>query len=132
MADYLPLHVTDITQRTDRDTGEVRLTAVCRTVQPETINLNLSRVDAERVQRFMANKGNILMVPIRRGEMNGRSFVSVAEGHIFRDSEVVAQFSLTESKPAPASASVSPLPAATPAQSSSSTPVTPPAANQAK
>lgn len=105
MADYLPLHVTDITERTDKDTGEIRLTAVCRTVQPETINLNLSKVDAERVQRFMANKGNILMVPIRRGEINGRSFVTVADGHIFRDADVVATFTLTDSaKAAPAPA----------------------------
>lgn len=101
MADYLPLHITDITERTDRDSGEIRLTAVCRTVQPETINLNLSKVDAERVQRFMTNKGNILMVPIRRGEINGRSFVSVAEGHIFRDADVVANFSLSDAKTAP-------------------------------
>jgi hypothetical protein len=101
MADYLPLQITDITERKNEDTGEVRLTAVCRTVQPETINLNLSRLDAERVQRFLSNKGNILMVPIRRGEMNGRSFVSVADGHIFRDSEVVANFTLTDAaKPA--------------------------------
>lgn len=101
MVDYLPLHITDITERPDRDSGEIRLIAVCRTVQPETINLNLSKVDAERVQRFMSNKGNILMVPIRRGEINGRSFVSVAEGHIFRDSEVTATFTLTDAKPSP-------------------------------
>lgn len=109
MADYLPLHITDITERTDRDSGEIRLTAVCRTVQPETINLNLSKVDAERVQRFMSNKGQILMVPIRRGEINGRSFVSVAEGHIFKDTEVTATFTLTDSKAAPVPAPVAPV-----------------------
>lgn len=99
MADYLPLHVTDITNRTDPETGEVRITAVCRTVQPETINLNLTRLDAERMQRFMDNKGSILMVPIRRGEFNGRSFVRVDEGHIFRDADVVSKFELSDSKP---------------------------------
>lgn len=99
MADYLPLQIVDIRENVieeGENKGEIRKTAICRTVQPEQINLNLSRLDAQRLQKFVENKGQILMVPVRRGEFNGRAFTSVAEGHIFKDSEVVATFSLTD------------------------------------
>lgn len=95
MADYLPVRVLQIIER-KTDDGEIRKSAVCQTVQPEQFNLNLSRLDAARLQRFNDNIGNILMVPVRRGEMNGRAFTSIADGHIFRDSDVVATFSLTD------------------------------------
>ncbi|MCQ8104688.1 hypothetical protein NP590_11275 [Methylomonas sp. SURF-2] len=95
MADYLPVRVIQITER-KTDDGEIRKSAVCQTVQPEQFNLNLSRLDAARLQKFNDNVGNIIMVPIRRGEINGRPFTSIADGHIFRDSDVVATFSLTD------------------------------------
>lgn len=95
MADYLPLQIIEI-RETKNDEGEIRKSAVCRTVQPEQFNLNLSKVDAARLQRFNDNIGNILMVPVRRGEINGRAYTSIADGHIFRDSDVVATFQLTD------------------------------------
>lgn len=98
MADYLPLLISDIVERTNPETGEIRKNALCRTVQPEQITLNLSRLDATRLQRFIDNKGSVLMVPIRRGEINGRSFTSIADGHIFRDPDVVATFELSDSR----------------------------------
>ncbi len=98
MADYLPLYISHINETLDRESGEVRKSVVCKTVQPETISLNLSRVDAERIQRIADNQGNILMIPVRRGEFNGRAFTSIADGHIFKDSEVKATFELSDIK----------------------------------
>lgn len=98
MADYLPLQILEIRENKTEE-GEIRKTAVCRTVQPEQFNLNLSKLDASRLQRFNDNIGNILMVPVRRGEINGRAFTSIADGHIFRDSDVVATFELSDKKP---------------------------------
>jgi hypothetical protein len=95
MADYLPLLIDDITE-TKLDNGEIRMTARCRTVQPELINLNVSKLDSARLQKFNTSKGKILMVPIRRGEMNGRPFVSIQDGHIFHDPDVQANFELTD------------------------------------
>lgn len=100
MADYLPLQVLEI-REVKTDEGEIRKSAVCRTVQPEQFNLNLSRLDAARLQRFNDNIGNIIMVPVRRGEINGRAYTSIADGHIFRDSEVVATFELSDSNKSP-------------------------------
>lgn len=95
MADYLPVRVLQIIERKTED-GEIRKSAVCQTVQPEQFNLNLSKLDAARLQKFNDNVGNIIMVPIRRGEINGHPFTSITDGHIFRDSDVVATFSLTD------------------------------------
>lgn len=99
MAEYLPLKVVDVVERTNPETGEMRLSAICTTVQPETVTLNLGRVDATRIQKIQENKGNILMIPIRRGEINGRPFASITDGHIFHDSSVKATFELTDTKP---------------------------------
>ena len=103
MADYLPLHISDIIDRTNPETGEIRKTAVCRTVQPEQLSLNLSRLDAAGLQKFIDNKGSILMVPVRRGEINGRFFTAVVpDQHIFRDPDVIAKFELSDvSRPSP-------------------------------
>lgn len=98
MADYLPLQILEIRENKTEE-GEIRKTAVCRTVQPEQFNLNLSKLDADRLQRFNDNIGNVLMVPVRRGEINGRAFTSVADGHIFRATDVVATFELSDKKP---------------------------------
>lgn len=105
MADYLPLQIFDIKETVVEEgdnKGEIRKTAVCRTVQPEQVNLNLSKLDAARLQKITENKGNILMIPIRRGEFNGRAFTTIADGHIFRDSDVVATFSLSDKQEEPA------------------------------
>lgn len=98
MANYLPLLISEIVERTNPETGEIRKNAVCLTVQPEQITLNLSRLDATRLQRFLDNQGSVLMVPIRRGEINGRSFTSIGDGHIFRDPDVVVTFELSDSR----------------------------------
>jgi len=96
MADYLPLHLLDITERKDEDTGEIRKSAVCRTVQPEQFNLNLTKLDAQRLQTFLESKGKIIMVPIRRGEINGRSFTSVADGFIFPATGIESTFEIKQ------------------------------------
>lgn len=80
MADYLPLRIKELSERANRETGEITKSIVCETVQPETITLNLTRVDALRVQQILDNQGKILMVPIRRGEIEGRAFTSIAPG----------------------------------------------------
>jgi hypothetical protein len=113
MADYLPLLISDIIERKDSETGEIRLSAVCKTVQPEQFNLNLSKLDATRLQSFTDGKGSILMVPIRRGEVNGRAFTSVADGFIFPAHGLEATFQLkdTLSKPiAPPASALPPSP----------------------
>lgn len=96
MADYLPLKILEIRETKNEETGEIRKSAVCSTVQPETVTLNMTKLDAARLQRFMDNIGNIVMVPIRRGEINGRAYTAISDGHIFRDSDVVATFELSE------------------------------------
>ncbi|AEG00737.1 hypothetical protein [Methylomonas methanica] len=93
MAEYLPLLVKDIRER-KLDGGEIVKSAICQTVQPETVSLNLSKLDAARLQRIVSNKGNILMIPVRRGEFNGNPYVSIQEGNIFKDPDVIAKFEL--------------------------------------
>lgn len=122
MADYLPLHLLDIVERKDEDTGEIRKSAVCRTVQPEQFNLNLSRLDATRLQSFVENKGKVLMVPIRRGEINGRAFTSVADGFIFPAVGIESTFEIKQHlSPAPIHRSGEPEPSATSAETLSAT-----------
>jgi len=118
MADYLPLQILEIRENKTEE-GEIRKTAVCRTVQPEQFNLNLSRLEADRLQRFSDNVGNILMVPVRRGEVNGRAFTSVADGYIFPATDVVATFELSDKKPAESKLSEAKKPEPAPASSSS-------------
>ncbi|ATG90521.1 hypothetical protein [Methylomonas koyamae] len=123
MADYLPVLIAHITERQDPDSGEVRISAVCKTVQPETFNLNLSKLDAARLQTFTQGRGQIMMVPIRRGEINGRAFTSVADGFIFPAHGLEATFTLkdTLSKPSPApSQSADPNPSPDPISSGKS------------
>lgn len=83
MPDYIPLQVSKIKESVDPTTKEIRLSAECFTIQPEQINLNLSRLDAARLTVVKSFEGKTVMIPIRRGEVNGRAFTSIADGQIF-------------------------------------------------
>ena len=97
MADYLPLFIENI-KETNVD-GEIRISAETRTIQPESIRLNLSKLDAARLQTFQQSKGKILMVPIRRGEVSGRPFTSIADGYIIPADNIQTTFDMHVNKP---------------------------------
>ena len=60
---------------------------------------------------MMDSEGKIVMVPIRRGEMNGRAFTSIADGYIIPADNIQSTFNLSiaEPKPEPKPADNKPL-----------------------
>ncbi len=81
MSDYLRLKIVDI-KETRMDGGEVRITAQCENLDPESFNLNLSKKSAEIINQFRALKGLNAFVPCRRGVYDGNAFVSLDDGFI--------------------------------------------------
>jgi len=82
MTTYAHLKVLDVTETRDRETGELRIRAVCEQVDPERVNLNLSQQSAEIIQKFKNMKGKTAMIPVRHGVFNDRPFTSFQDGAI--------------------------------------------------
>jgi len=82
MATYAHLRILDVTETRDNETGEVRIRAVCEQVDPERVNLNLSKQTAETIAKFKKLKDKTAMIPVRHGVFNDRPFTSYEDGAI--------------------------------------------------
>lgn len=82
MANYMHLKIVDVTETKDRETGEIRIRAECIQVDPEKVNLNLSRKTADIISKMRSLKGKSAMVPVKHGVFNDRPFTSFDDGTI--------------------------------------------------
>lgn len=74
---YLPLEILSIDESLDRTTGERRMRASVREIEPRKLNINLSKADASMIKKFESLIGKRAMIPCREGMMNGQTFLSL-------------------------------------------------------